>query len=812
MHPSAAQTQEDPTHLAWAAKGHQLVTAASAARQKLETVQEEESAPQSLKEESASGAKEQAKADGGAAKGVDLNARYEKLIGEARKIPETVGARALFLTRLNGIEKEIASGDAAALAKQLAKIEEQIAKVLSAKPRSASEEETRKQWVKETYTPKQAQFKKECETATDKLVEAAKKRAGDASLSFDFIFNKVVQTRLAFEQELGLEGSGDGAAILKEFQGELAAVEKELIAFIASERFVKVAEDEASAAKGKAEGQKRNAEEQALADAKKGAAVALAQLEDLGNAQAANLSKELKAVKNKDEAAAVQKKIEAAVKAHTEKSDKDAKAHEESVDKMSAGVEKIAKNIKNADAKKSLETLKDELEKTKALAKTGNEAAAKAAEAMSKQIAALAAAAADEKSDFSKLFAEVKAQQDALDTDDVKTHFAAEQEELSKALTKLSGSVDPLELAAAEKELAGVKAKVTALTEKAQDLADYRQVVTVELKMFKGMLQTYRDAAADRNNFITRGLGGLADRFFGEQTKISLLMKEIEEGYQKPGVDTAKTDALRIELSRRLGDMEDIWQTVRTTGKIDPLKAALEGEAAAATTDLEAKKEAEKKKKEDRDAWDKDYKEFKDKVGVLKELVKKSKGPEDEIATMLSLVEAGHKMAENGDVAGARDKLKLAEKRRADLEKCPGGVTVQSAAELAKLKAKWDESLTQLGAKLKELKDAVDKEAGLSQEQREGAVKKINAIPALFRAGAFNKDIDEITKTEDNDVRKKAREKILKQVRQYRALMEGNAVLQLARRNPFDVKQVTTPVNKCLASIELNTLRAVRAE
>jgi DNA-binding MarR family transcriptional regulator len=258
--------------------------------------------------------------------------------------------------------------------------------------------------------------------------------------------------------------------------------------------------------------------------------------------------------------------------------------------------------------------------------------------------------------------------------------------------------------------------------------------------------------------------------------------------------------------------MEDIWQTVRSSGKIEPLKAALERETAAATAELEAKKQDEQKKKEEREAWDKDYKEFKDKVGVLKELVKKSKGPEDEIGTILSLVDAGNKMAEKGDVAGARDKLKLAEKRRADLEKCPGGVAVQSAAELAQLKAKWDESLTQLGAKLKELKDAVDKEAGLSQEQRESAVKKINAIPALFHAGAFNKDIDEITKSEDNAVRKKAREKILKQVRQYRALMQANAVVQLARRNPFDVKQVTTPVNKCLASIELNTLRAVRAE
>jgi hypothetical protein len=40
--------------------------------------------------------------------------------------------------------------------------------------------------------------------------------------------------------------------------------------------------------------------------------------------------------------------------------------------------------------------------------------------------------------------------------------------------------------------------------------------------------------------------------------------------------------------------------------------------------------------------------------------------------------------------------------------------------------------------------------------------------------------------------------------------MQANPVLQLARRNPFKVKQVTTPIQNSLASIELNTLRAVK--
>jgi hypothetical protein len=60
--------------------------------------------------------------------------------------------------------------------------------------------------------------------------------------------------------------------------------------------------------------------------------------------------------------------------------------------------------------------------------------------------------------------------------------------------------------------------------------------------------------------------------------------------------------------------------------------------------------------------------------------------------------------------------------------------------------------------------------------------------------------------------RKKAREQILREVRVYQAALKTNPVLELLRRNPFGVTHVTGAIVTFLSSLEVNALRAIRAE
>jgi hypothetical protein len=781
-----------PKEKEWLAQGHEIFSVQADAEllSKSGVVQGEEDAP----------------------KAVNLSAERKRIYQEVEKLPTNYGGANKFFARLADIQADIDSGgNAEALASELSKIEGQIRKVLTAKPPSQSEKEAHQTWVKDIYTPKEQQFAKECSATAAKLLEAGRKRAGDASLNLKFISDKVLATRHAFEQELMLEGSGDGVAILKQFQDRLAAVEKEQTSFINSEAFAKLAGAEADAGKAHAEQVKQNAAQDELNTALLAARKVLAKLDDLGNAAAAGFRKELETAKDKGKIAEIQGRIETAITEHKDKSDAAAKAHGEAADKVAANVDKIAKNL-SADAKKSLLTLKEELERTKALAETGNEAAAKAAKDLSDRIDGLVTAAADKNSAFNKLFEGVKAQQEVLDDADIKKYFAEEQKELSGVLTKASAAVDPLELPAAEKELAGLTAKISALKSKSENLTVWRQKTENDLRVLNKILDEFRNTVKDRNNVVTQTLGGLFDKLVAADTRISLLMTEIKDGYQKPGVDTGKMDALRVDLKERVAKLEPIWRRAYEYEETGALKGALDQEAAEGKAELDRRKQEEAKKEAERKAWEKEYEAFNAKVVVLKAAVAKNKGPEDEVATITGLAEAGNKMAKAGDVAGARDKLKLAEKRRADLAKFPGGVTMRSADELEKVPEKWGEAIQTLRAKLEELNKAIDDEAGLTSESRSAAKAKVDKTLELFSLGAFNEAVFAVTKGTTVEAKKQAREKILKQVRQYRSLMDANPVLQLVRRNPFGVKQVTKLIKDCLASIELNSLRAIKAD
>lgn len=626
---------------------------------------------------------------------------------------------------------------------------------------------------------KQAQQRAQELAKTEKGERKQKRLAGlIKETRIDFISVPLERLYLRFDKDFDLGGEAKKNETVKTYKEELKQTKSDIEKLIAGDGFIRaVGLDQ------------KDKEKSRLVEARKKAAIKIAELRELNGTLAkryaelverADTPEKVEVFEN-DIILTVQRSRDG-VKLIHEGVKKTIAEHSKAIDELAKGKEGVAKDI--------LARLKEELARTEMLAATGNLKAADAVDKLGKRIAEAAKAATVPNSEVAKRLTEIDRLKKELAKPDVGKLFPNDLAAAKKLLDQVVKDTDPLDPESSKAAFEKARESVLTLTAKAKALADWQTRIHDEMESLEGD--------------VTKLMGGRIAKVFGKDTKMAMLVDEINAAYVKPDVDKEAVLKLQADLIGRVNKL------VKLKDNKTELNKGLE------TEKQEAQQEKENREREEKDKAKK-LEEFNEKADKsLKELdevakeVTKADGPVDEVDTAREFADLAKKLAKGGDLKEAGAKLELCDKRISELKSNPGGVVMQNVKDLAGAPAKWKEAIGPILATLKEISEEAAKVAQGSGIEAGKVSDKIKPIQEIFALELFTAPIANLTEGSDENKKKAAREKVLAEIRNLRSQLHSNEVLKVLRRNPFKKKIATGPVTKFLASLELNALRAVR--
>jgi chromosome segregation ATPase len=294
-------------------------------------------------------------------------------------------------------------------------------------------------------------------------------------------------------------------------------------------------------------------------------------------------------------------------------------------------------------------------------------------------------------------------------------------------------------------------------------------------------------------------------------TKMALLLKDIEAAYQTPGVDQKAVNLMIDDVNRRIFNL----RALDKGGKKDEFKKGIEEEQKQAEADVNKKKQEEKAKADKLKEFQGKCSALKKRIDAVEKKVADAKGSKEDVDAARSIASTAESISKNGELKDAEEKLAVADNKVTQLENNPGGFAMESAKELGKAPERWTAAIEEAKAAIDEVAGEAEKLALQAGKDKNVVAEKVKSVKTLFKTpamlGAPLKTLrDEQAKPE---AQKAAREQILREIRELRTMMDTNPVLQLVRRSPFKTKiPVTLGIKKFLDSLELNTLRAVRPQ
>ena len=608
----------------------------------------------------------------------------------------------------------------------------------------------------------------------------------------------------------GLAPNSDTSQLVSTYGIKLAELVKSTGELIANNRILKLESETQAKTEAKAAAEaERRAKEIELKKKQQDLLTSLAGLEDVGVEVGviAGFKARIPEVKSLDDAAKLSGEIAKKKTDHENNQKTKIKGLGSELEALGKQIEAKKKELKgNDNAVKALDALGKEASQLIKLAESNHPDALDGAHMLAKRIERIVKTTEPD-GGLGQVYAEITEIGKTLDDKDLQKYCGPKTNQLKDRLKKLTADVDPFDLPAAEAEIASIKFLASSLVEEKDTRLAWQGGVRKWLESIHGMVDELNAILKGRDTAVEKVFGSFGDLLTGKTLMANVLLKEIEEAYQQPGANQAAIDSRRVEVNGRMRGL-----MVAAKNPAADASAALQQEYDDANKDAQSREDAKSAEENAHQKFQENREKFKKELEAVREKVEAKKGPKAELDTLEKMSQTAKTMEKNGDRKGALERLEVARKRLAALNKHPGGFAVNDKNELDRAAVRWNSALDAVGEQLNALAVQAAEVAKSTGNNPDEVGKRIKSALAGFDRQAFNSAAKLLEETLSLPQRKKLREEVLVQVRRHRSILQSDPVIDMVRTSPFKARVSTAPIRQALDGLELNALRAVPAE